>query len=59
LKKDQPKGHPLDYFVPNFGVDEDVKMTQDNINEQEKKHGKWQPKLDSNGVWIVPEAHSN
>jgi len=59
LKKDLPKGPPKDYFVPNFGVDEDVKNVQDAIAQQEKKHGKWSPKQDENGVWLVPEPINN
>ena len=31
LKKDVPKGHPINYKVPNFGVDENVVTTQKNI----------------------------
>jgi len=27
----KPKGHPVDYFVPNFGEDYDIKLTKDNI----------------------------
>lgn len=27
---DHVKGHPKDYFVPNFGVDEDIRSTQQN-----------------------------
>ena len=32
-----PKSHPIDYFVPNFGVDVDIKATQKHIKDSEKK----------------------
>jgi len=32
-----PKGHPQDYFVPNFGIDHDIKDAQNNIAAQEKR----------------------
>jgi hypothetical protein len=35
-KPDAPKRN---YFVPNFGVDKDIKMTELNINEAEAQHG--------------------
>ena len=59
LKKDAPDAHPQNYFVPNFGVDEDIVDAQKNIATQEKKHGKWTPVQDDNGVWEVPEAIDN
>ena len=31
--------HPVDYFVPNFGVDHDIASTQDNIKNTEAKLG--------------------
>ena len=34
-----PKAPPRDYFVPNFGVDHDIKMTELNIGEAEQQHG--------------------
>lgn len=33
--------HPVDYSVPNFGVDRDVIETQKHITDQEAKHGAW------------------
>ena len=32
-----PKGHPIDYFVPNFGIDNDIKATDKHIADSEKK----------------------
>jgi hypothetical protein len=36
LKENAPKSHPMDYFVPNFGIDEDIATTQSHIAEQEQ-----------------------
>ena len=36
---DKPATPPRDYFVPNFGVDHDIKMTDLNIGEAEEQHG--------------------
>jgi hypothetical protein len=51
--------YPVDYKVANFGVDEDIKNTQEHIKQQEKKHGAWTPKQDANGNWEVPEPINN
>ena len=40
------KTHPMDYKVPDFGVDHDIISTQKHIADQEKKHGKWTPKTE-------------
>ena len=37
-KPKAPKTHPIDYFVPNFGLDHEIVTTQDNIAAQEKLH---------------------
>lgn len=34
-----PKSHPVDYFVPNFGVDHDIKDLQHNLASAEKLYG--------------------
>ena len=47
----KPKGHPVDYFVPNFGLDHDILASKKHMADLEKKHGKWTPKQDANGVW--------
>ena len=57
--KEEKAGFPKDYFVPNFGLDHDIKVTQANIAAQEKIHGKWTPKQDENGVWMVPSPINN
>ena len=35
--KPKKNSHPVDYFVPNFGVDKDIKTTQKHINDLEVK----------------------
>jgi len=58
--KEEKAGHPKDYFVPNFGVDEDIKITQNNIKREEKRlNHQWTPKQDENGVWLVPDPINN
>lgn len=38
---EKPKrGYPIDYKVPNFGADEDISTTHNNIDEAEKSTGK-------------------
>ena len=37
--------HKIDYAVPDFGIDHDIISTQKHIEDQEKKHGLWKPKL--------------
>ena len=41
-KKDQPKPHPQDYFVPNFGRDPDIIASENSLGvaEEQLKH-KW------------------
>lgn len=52
--------YPMDYFVPNFGLDKDILDTQKHVADQEKQKGHtWTPTQDENGHWDVPEAHSN
>ena len=48
---------PIDYAVPNFGMDQDIVHTQKHIADQEKrlKHT-WAPKQDKDGNWDVPVA---
>jgi len=50
--------YPVDYKVPNFGVDQDIVHTQKHIKDAEKKLGhNWKPVQDVNGIWEVPTAH--
>ena len=32
-------GHPINYFVPHFGEDWDIRTTKKNIDDAEKKYG--------------------
>ena len=50
------KPHPVDYFVPNLGIDKDIIDAKASIKSTEKKLGAWNPKQDKNGYWSVPEA---
>ena len=39
---EKPKGHPMNYAVPDFGVDEDIKTGKRSIDIAEKMHThKW------------------
>ena len=60
FKKIEKERHPMNYKVPNLGVDQDIKDTQSHTAAAEKrlKH-KWTPKQDKNGVWLVPNAKNN
>ena len=52
--------HPMNYKVPDFGMDHDIIDTQKHIADQEKAQGHtWVPTQDEDGHWNVPEAHSN
>lgn len=53
--------HPVDYYVPNFGVDHDIVHTQKHIADTEGILGhKWNPKFDEeNKAYIVPTAADN
>jgi hypothetical protein len=54
-KPKDPKSHPVDYFVPNFGVDHEIVATHKHMGDAEKrlKH-KWVPKKDEDDKWVVP-----
>jgi len=39
--KEKPGKHPMDYFVPNFGVDKEMAASQQHLDDLEKKYGKW------------------
>ena len=55
----KPKGPPLDYFVPNFGVDQDILDTQEHIRQSEQKLGKWNVQQDEYGNYVVPAANND
>ena len=53
-KATEPASHPVDYFVPNFGVDHEIVATQNHEKLVSKALGAWNPKQDKDGKWIVP-----
>ena len=54
-KPKEPKTHPMNYFVPNFGVDHDIASSQTHEKAAEKrlKH-KWVPTKDEDDKWKLP-----
>ena len=45
-----PEGHPMDYFVPNFGVDADILANKKSLEIAEKTTGhKWEFKFCEKG----------
>ena len=54
--------HPKDYFVPNFGVDHEIKASLKNTKDAEAKLGTWTiPKEDvqlESDVWSDPICSS-
>ena len=44
-----PATHPINYPVPNFGMDHDIKTSLKNSEA-------WVPTKDEDGKWIVPAA---
>jgi len=45
----EPATHPINYPVPNFGVDHDIKTSLKNSEA-------WTPVKDADGKWEVPAA---
>jgi hypothetical protein len=54
-------GHPVDYFVPHFGVDRDIVDTHSNLKKVETKKGKSlsKPGRNGNGSWEVAIEGNN
>ena len=50
--------HPMDYFVPNFGIDHDIAATQGHeIAASEKLEHEWNPAWDAKAEkFIVPHV---
>ena len=49
--------NPRDYFVPDFGLDEDIIGVNDGLAWAQNDIGHtWSPTQDANGYWNVPEA---
>ena len=53
------KGPPLDYYVPNFGLDHDILDSQQNLKEMEHKYGVWKVKEDEYGNIVLPGPIDN
>ncbi len=54
-------GHPVDYVVPNFGVDHDILASHASVKSEEKRQDHvWTPKQDpETGSFQTPEPHDN
>ena len=57
----KPAGHPVNYKVPNFGVDSDIKETHASLKVAEKEHkhklyGKNFIQLESDSIWESGEC---
>jgi hypothetical protein len=48
-------GYQMNYVVPNFGFDQDIKDATENISSAESTLGPWTPTQDKNGFWLVPQ----
>lgn len=49
--------YPIDYPVPNFGMDHDIVSTHKNMKDAEKKLGAWNPVKDpETKKYVVPTA---
>jgi hypothetical protein len=54
---DAKPGHPIDYPVPNFGMDHDIKATEASIKQAEGSVDHvWKPTENKDGTWNVPTA---
>lgn len=52
-----PASHPMNYPVPDFGVDHDIAASHASTATAEASTGnKWEPELDKDGKYIVPGA---
>ena len=58
--------YPMDYFVPHFGQDTDIKSSFSHMATAESKLGSWTPKQDKkdDGAvwkdhWILPKPDTN
>jgi hypothetical protein len=52
----QTPKYPLNYKVPSLGLDTDIKNVVSSLKSTEKKLGKWNPKKDADGAFIVPTS---
>jgi hypothetical protein len=56
-KKDLPKPPPKNYFVPDFGLEEDIVTSLGNLKHMEKKYGQWNLPKDEDDVQIDSEVN--
>ena len=51
-----PKSHPINYFVPQFGADDDIVASKKNMADAEAKLGAWdlEKKKDDDPIYTVP-----
>ena len=42
-----PATHPINYFVPDFGVSHEIVYSTKNLNNAESELGEWTPKEDA------------
>jgi len=54
-----PKGPPRNYYVPNFGMDQDIVDAQQNIKTEEKLNGAWNPVRNGAGGFDMPALDPN
>ena len=54
VPKPKKNDFPKDYYVPDFGLDSDIKGTMQSMAQSEQTVGKWTPKLSEDGEYIVP-----
>jgi hypothetical protein len=51
----EKRNYPINYYVPNFGVDSDIASTQNNEKNAASHLGSWNPKKGTNGKYDVPK----
>ena len=57
-KQKTPEGHPMDYFVPNFGVDENIVAANEGLAWAEKDMGRkmeWKKQEPKQAEYKVPD----
>ena len=53
----QPATHPMNYFVPHFGEDEEILASKNHMAAEEKVlKTTWNPKIDEDGDYVLPET---
>jgi len=60
LKKNDKPDHPINYKVPNFGMDQDIadSFASESSTSTQLGH-KWEPRQDANGYWVTPQPFDN